>query len=58
MENKNLHSTLNHEPVILIKNLYKSFGELDVLKGIDFTLLKGENIAVLGKSGSGEISTH
>ncbi|MBK7762912.1 MAG: ATP-binding cassette domain-containing protein [Bacteroidetes bacterium] len=54
MENKNLHSTLDHEPVILIKNLYKSFGELDVLKGIDFTLLKGENIAVLGKSGSGK----
>lgn len=54
MENKNLHIKQENEPVILIKNLYKSFGELEVLKGIDFTLLKGENIAVLGKSGSGK----
>ncbi len=42
------------EPVIEIKGLYKSFGELDVLKGVDFSLLKGENIAVLGKSGTGK----
>lgn len=42
------------QPVIDIKGLYKSFGELDVLKGVDFRLLKGENIAVLGKSGTGK----
>jgi phospholipid/cholesterol/gamma-HCH transport system ATP-binding protein len=42
------------EPVIAIKGLYKSFGELHVLKGIDLTVFKGENIAVLGKSGSGK----
>lgn len=42
------------EPVISISGLYKSFGELDVLKGIDFTLFKGENVAVLGKSGTGK----
>ena len=41
-------------PVISIHGLYKSFGELDVLKGVDFTVMKGENIAVLGKSGSGK----
>ncbi len=41
-------------PVISISGLYKSFGELDVLKGIDFTLFKGENVAVLGKSGTGK----
>lgn len=40
--------------VIDIKGLYKSFDELQVLKGIDFNLYKGENIAVLGKSGSGK----
>jgi phospholipid/cholesterol/gamma-HCH transport system ATP-binding protein len=44
----------NNEPVISITGLYKSFGELDVLKGVDFTLLKGENVAVLGKSGTGK----
>lgn len=42
------------EKVISISGLYKSFGELEVLKGIDFTLNKGENVAVLGKSGTGK----
>lgn len=40
--------------VISIKGLYKSFGDLDVLKGIDFSLFEGENVAVLGKSGTGK----
>jgi len=42
------------ESVIAISGLYKSFGELEVLKGIDFNLFKGENVAVLGKSGTGK----
>ncbi len=46
--------TITQEAVISIKGLYKSFGELEVLKGVDFTLHKGENIAVLGKSGTGK----
>jgi phospholipid/cholesterol/gamma-HCH transport system ATP-binding protein len=43
-----------NESVISITNLYKSFGELDVLKGIDLNVFKGENVAVLGKSGTGK----
>jgi phospholipid/cholesterol/gamma-HCH transport system ATP-binding protein len=42
------------EPVISISGLYKSFDNVPVLKGIDFKLFKGENVAVLGKSGSGK----
>jgi phospholipid/cholesterol/gamma-HCH transport system ATP-binding protein len=42
------------EPVISISGLYKSFEDVPVLKGIDFKLFKGENVAVLGKSGSGK----
>jgi phospholipid/cholesterol/gamma-HCH transport system ATP-binding protein len=42
------------ESVISIKGLFKSFGDLEVLKGIDFNLFKGENVAVLGKSGTGK----
>jgi phospholipid/cholesterol/gamma-HCH transport system ATP-binding protein len=42
------------EPVISILGLHKSFGKLEVLKGIDLTVHKGENVAVLGKSGSGK----
>jgi len=55
MENQNIQHNINRdEQVIEIKNLYKSFDELDVLKGIDLTVFKGENVAVLGKSGSGK----
>lgn len=42
------------ERVVEIKNLKKSFGDLDVLKGVDLELFKQENLVVLGKSGSGK----
>jgi phospholipid/cholesterol/gamma-HCH transport system ATP-binding protein len=42
----------NH--VIVIRGLKKSFDDNIVLDGIDFDLQKGENIAVLGRSGSGK----
>lgn len=48
------HTIDANEPVITISGLYKSFDDLEVLKGIDFTLYKGENVAVLGKSGTGK----
>jgi phospholipid/cholesterol/gamma-HCH transport system ATP-binding protein len=54
MENSKQHIIDREEKVISITGLYKSFDELDVLKGIDFNLFKGENVAVLGKSGSGK----
>lgn len=44
----------NREPVISIKGLYKSFGELEILKSIDLEVYKGENLVVLGRSGSGK----
>jgi len=46
--------TNQNEPVISIKGLHKSFGDLQVLKGVDFTLNKGENVAILGRSGMGK----
>ncbi len=45
---------LDNEAVIVIKGLKKSFDTLKVLDGIDFSLFKGENIAILGRSGSGK----
>ena len=55
MDNLHQEDVINkNEPVISITGLHKSFGELDVLKGIDLTVFKGENVAVLGKSGSGK----
>lgn len=41
-------------PVLEIKNLCKSFGKTEVLKGIDFSLEKGEVLAVIGSSGGGK----
>ena len=37
-----------------VKNIYKSFGKNEVLKGIDFTLDEGKVISVIGSSGSGK----
>lgn len=48
------HIIDENESVISIRGLYKSFDDLQVLKGIDFNLFKGENVAVLGKSGTGK----
>lgn len=46
--------TNSPKAVITIRNLYKSFGRLDILKGADLDLYKGENLVVLGKSGTGK----
>lgn len=40
--------------MIDIKGLKKSFGELEVLKGIDQHISQGEKIVVIGPSGSGK----
>ncbi len=49
-----LHTIDREVSVIALKDVYKSFGELDVLKGVTLDIYKGENVAVLGKSGSGK----
>jgi phospholipid/cholesterol/gamma-HCH transport system ATP-binding protein len=44
---------MDPQPVV-VKGLRKSFGEQQVLKGIDLSVNKGEILAILGKSGTGK----
>ena len=37
-----------------VKNITKSFGDVNVLRGIDFSLAKGDVLAIIGSSGSGK----
>ncbi len=46
--------TNNNNQVVEINNLRKSFGKQEVLKNISLQLINGENLVVLGKSGSGK----
>ena len=40
--------------MIQIRNLHKSFGNLEVIKGIDLHIRKGEVVCIIGPSGSGK----
>ncbi|HZH65730.1 MAG TPA: ATP-binding cassette domain-containing protein [Flavisolibacter sp.] len=42
------------QQAVIIRGLYKSFGNNDVLRGVDLDLYGGENLVVLGKSGTGK----
>ena len=43
-----------NEHIVEIQNLHKSFAHCEVLKGVSLLVNKGENLVVLGKSGSGK----
>ena len=42
------------QPIIQVQDLWKSFGELQVLQGVSETIHKGEQVVVIGPSGSGK----
>ena len=42
------------EKILEIKNLYKNFGDLEVLKGVNLDIYKGEVVCIIGSSGSGK----
>ena len=44
----------NGEAVVKIENLYKRFGDLEVLRGIDMEVARGEVVVIFGRSGSGK----
>ncbi|MDY0406958.1 ectoine/hydroxyectoine ABC transporter ATP-binding protein EhuA [Virgibacillus sp. 179-BFC.A HS] len=42
------------EPIVMYKNVYKSFGDVEVLKGINLAIRPAEKVALIGPSGSGK----
>jgi polar amino acid transport system ATP-binding protein len=42
------------QPMVSIKDVHKSFGDLEVLKGVSMDIMKGECICIIGPSGSGK----
>lgn len=53
MQSANLH-TASGQPVISMRRVRKSFGDNHVLRGVDLDVMKGENLVVLGRSGTGK----
>ncbi|MGV1012566.1 MAG: ABC transporter ATP-binding protein [Flavobacterium sp.] len=49
-----MSANTNIKPIIEIKDLHKSYGENHVLDGFHLNLMQGENLVVMGKSGSGK----
>jgi polar amino acid transport system ATP-binding protein len=42
------------QPIVSVNDVHKSFGSVEVLKGVSFDVMKGEVICVIGPSGSGK----
>ena len=45
---------MDKDTIIKIENVCKSYGDLDVLKGINYEIKKGEVVSIIGSSGSGK----
>jgi polar amino acid transport system ATP-binding protein len=45
---------MNSDALVTVSGLHKSFGDVDVLRGIDFEVNRGEVVAIIGPSGSGK----
>ena len=57
VEIKNLESLENPTPdnvILRVRNLHKSFGDLDVLQGVNTDIEKGDVVAIIGPSGCGK----
>ncbi|MEO8643354.1 amino acid ABC transporter ATP-binding protein [Pseudomonas sp.] len=49
-----LKETQNGQPLLDIRGLHKKYGQLEVLKGVDLTMQRGNVVTLIGSSGSGK----
>ena len=54
MEEKNYKDINYNEVIVHVNDVSKSFGDLTVLQNVDLKLYQGENLVVLGRSGTGK----
>src|SRR5690606_37961955 len=53
-EDANGHPRPTNEPLVVLEDVNKHFGDLHVLKDIDLTVHRGEVVVIIGPSGSGK----
>ena len=49
-----MDSTDKNDPIITVRNLWKKYGSLEVLKGLNLNIYPGETLVILGRSGVGK----
>ena len=49
--------SVNSEELLLLRNVYKNYGNVEALKGMDLVAAKGECLVILGPSGAGKTTT-
>ena len=49
--------SVNSEELLLLRNVYKNYGSVEALKGMDLAATKGECLVILGPSGAGKTTT-
>lgn len=52
--NRDAPDKMSHQPALEIRDLFKSYGSLEVLKGVSFSASPGDVVSLIGSSGSGK----
>ena len=47
----------SHKPILELRNVHKTFGDKQVLRGVDLTVAQGQSLVIIGGSGTGKSVT-